>query len=179
MKKFFGFLKSLFKKGGVSGGGVPIQAPVVEKPVGSLPENEEPLWISEARKGLGQKEVYGNLDNQYIVELYEDVVGVKYHDETAWCMAFVMAILKRTGYKYLKSLWAADAENYGVACDLKPYCIATKFSKAANSKRHVFFVLSVNEKKGTVTALGGNQKNMVCIEEFLISDIRSTRWPVE
>lgn len=184
--KFINFIKGFFTplqpkipQPAIGSATNPIQvtpkAPVVPEPQQTV---DDYPWIREAKKYIGEKEISGSNDNPIIVNFYYMVMGKKEHDEVAWCAAFVNAILKASGQKYLKTLWAADMEEYGTPCELKPGCVATKYSSAANSKRHTFFVYSVDKKKGNLIALGGNQNNSVCFETILISDLRSTRWPI-
>ena len=150
-----------------------------------IPAAQRPLefadldWGFEALKYKGTKEVSGKNDNPVIVSWYKDVVGKVYHDETANCMAFMMAVLKRSGYQFEKTLWAADIKKVGTACSLKVGCMVGKKSTAAASGVHVTFCKSINLKNGTFEGFGANQGNETKSSTFLISDVLYTRWPVK
>lgn len=135
-------------------------------------------WIKFMAQYYGEKEFAGtSKNNPKITQFFKWVKGQLYPDETMWCMAAVMGSLKQTGYKYLPSLWALDAEKVGKPCGHKPGCIATKYSKAANSKRHVFFAIYYTPDGKYVWGFGGNQSNMFCLQKFAVSDLRSETWP--
>lgn len=131
-------------------------------PMGQFP------YMDYLNARVGNKEVPGSKHNPVIVQFFIDVTGKAYSDETAHCMAAVQASLKNTGYKWLKTLWAADADNkwktWLVKKDLADVAVgdvATKLSTVANSKRHVFFVAEVDHKNKRVRALESNASNMV------------------
>ena len=58
----------------------------------------QPTWLTEAWRELGQRERAGAADNARIMRLYRDAghAGVA-HDEVPWCAAFVGACLTRAG----------------------------------------------------------------------------------
>lgn len=126
-------------------------------------------YMDAGLKLVGNKEISGkDKNNPVIVQFFVDVVGKKYPDETAHCMAFVQAMLKRTGFKWLATLWAKDADDkwksWLIKKDLSKIAVgdvATKFSTAANSGRHVFFVLAVDHSAKKVLVLESNASNMV------------------
>lgn len=127
---------------------------------------------------VGNKEIPGSKNNPVIVQFFIDVVGKAYPDETAHCMAAVQASLKNTGYKWLATLWAADADNkwksWLTKKDISKVSVgdvATKLSTVANSKRHVFFVLAVDRDKKQVLALESNASNMVKNTNWYAFDI--------
>lgn len=169
-----------------------VKPPVVDEPIGlwwvklHLPQLVAgvDMWAGVAQypyiqfmaQFYGEKEFSGkDKNNSKITQFFKWANGKMYPDEVMWCMAAVMGSLQQTGYEYIKSLWAKDAEKLGDACELIPGCVATKFSKAANSKRHVFFVIYVT--KDYVWGFGGNQSNMFCVQRFDRKDIRATRMP--
>lgn len=148
-----------------------------------VPPVVEPDYVQSARADLGQAEIPGSKSNPYYNDLFKYVLGKDYGDETASCMAFVMNHLKKNGYQYLKTAWAADMDKVpgvkGNPADPKLYQIATKISTVANSKRHAFIIVGVDKKAGTIQALGSNQGDKVCIVTFKISDLRTVITPIK
>lgn len=148
-----------------------------------IPPVGEPDYVQSARADLGQAEIPGSKSNPYYNNLFKNVLGKDYGDETASCMAFVMNHLKKNGYQYLKTAWAADMDKVpgikGNPQDPQLYQIATKISTVANSKRHAFFIVGVDKKAGTIQALGSNQGDTVKIVTFKISDLRTVITPIK
>ncbi len=60
----------------------------------------EQLWVSEARKLIGQAEVKGPQHNPEILQMWREIRrgGIR-DDETPWCAAFVGAMLERAGIR--------------------------------------------------------------------------------
>lgn len=187
LDKFIAFIISLF-----SGKSKPI---INDQPAGATSDNPnpapstpvegggEPDYIRSARGDLGQAEIPGSKSNPYYNDLFKYVLGKDYGDDTSSCMAYVMKHLKKNGYEYLPTAWAADMPKVPcIAGDPKNpqlYQMAIKFSSAANSKRHAFFIVGVNKAKGTVDALGANQGDTVCIKTFSISDLKFVGFPIK
>lgn len=171
--------------------------PVEQKPINQKEPIKESEYLIYYKGGLaymdylqervGNKEVSGSKDNPVIVQFFVDVVGKFYHDETAHCMAAVQASLKNTGFLWIKSLWAKDAEDkankFCTRKDLSqiaPGDVATKYSSVANSKRHVFFVKAVDFKNGRVLALESNAQNAIkCTNWYDFKDLRFCGTPIK
>lgn len=137
-------------------------------------------WVKFMAQFYGEKEFSGkNKNNPKITQFFKWVKGVVYPDETMWCMAAVMGSLKQTGHKWIESLWAMDAESpkLGKKCGHKPGALCTKYSHAANSKRHTFFAIYYTKDGKSVWGFGGNQSNQFCVQKFDVSDLRSEIWP--
>ena len=68
---------------------------------------DQPPWLSAAWRELGQKEIGGQSDNARIVGYFREA-GHAYvkDDETAWCAAFLGAMLERAGRRSTGSLRA-------------------------------------------------------------------------
>lgn len=98
-------------------------------------------------------------------------------DETAWCAAFVGAMLHRAGLKGTGKLTARSYLDWGepVALDeARPGDIVV-FSRGNPNgwQGHVAFLTQGHEK--TLEVLGGNQSNQVCIAEYPVSRLLGIR----
>lgn len=138
----------------------------------------EPKWLLEARKFLGTKELPGKAkNNPVIVQWYADS-GNKWvkDDETAWCAAFVGAMLKAAGQKGTQSLAARSYLNWGTKLKTpKPGCIVVFKRGNSNWQGHVaFFLRDLGNK---IEVLGGNQSNKVSIATYSKASLLGYRWP--
>lgn len=144
-------------------------------------------YVEEGLKLVGNSEIPGQKDNPVYTQIYIDVSGQAMHDEVANCMYFVQAILKRGGYKWINTGWAADAQDktqgWLIKKDLKDITVgdvATKLSMVANSKRHVFVVVGVDHDKKQVLALEANSGNAIKNTNWYPFDIlRSCGTPIK
>lgn len=135
------------------------------------------LWLDIARKYLGQHEIAGSKDNQFILDCFKHTGYQAAHDEVPWCAAFVCRCLEEAGYSSTKSAAAASYEKYGTHADpLTPGCIVV--FEWAPGEHHVSFVDEVISAE-YVKCLGGNQSDMVKDSVFPRSKIIATRWPVK
>ncbi|MFA5984365.1 MAG: TIGR02594 family protein [Methylococcaceae bacterium] len=140
----------------------------------------EPNWITEARKLIGVHEGVGNADNPIVVELFKDAGHPEIvHDSTAWCAAFIGAVLNRSGHKGNGSLWALDYAKWGqplLTIALGAVVTKKRFNKKGQLVGgHVFF--AVGWDKNNVFGLGGNQSDTVSIVKYPRSVITAFRWP--
>jgi uncharacterized protein (TIGR02594 family) len=140
-------------------------------------EPDEPGWLVLASAQLGLREGAGKANNPAVVQFFADsgFSGIK-TDSTAWCAAFVGAMLKRAGHKSSGSLAARSYEAWGIGLK-EPVlgCIATKKRGNSSWQGHVFFVVGAN--KDTVYGLGGNQSDAVTVAAFKRSEVTAFRWP--
>ena len=116
--------------------------------------------------------------NPKVVKYFEDVghSWVK-DDETAWCAAFVGAMLKRAGYPHTGKLNARSYLNWGDEVhinDAQEGDIVV-FSRGDPNgwQGHVGFYVSHNEN--AIKVLGGNQANQVNIKSYPMSRLLSVR----
>lgn len=142
--------------------------------------SEEPNWLKLARTYVGLKEVPGEASNPAIDAFFTDAGFKGFKDDTAWCAAFVGAIIARSGFPKLGSLTARDAEKYGTKLPgPKIGSIAVLWRESRSSwKGHVGFVVGFNETNKTIELLGGNQGDSVSIAQFSMAQVLSYRWPV-
>lgn len=131
-------------------------------------------WMDIARKELGQSEINGSKHNPRIIEYHKATSLKSNSDEVAWCSSFVSWVLGKAGYKNTGSAWARSYLGYGTKLESpKEGCIVV-FSRGSDSG-HVGFYLSHNLL--TVSVLGGNQDNKVCIKNYPRWRVLGYRWP--
>jgi uncharacterized protein (TIGR02594 family) len=116
-----------------------------------------------ARSHLGEKEIEGSKHNEFILQCFKDVdrEDVK-NDETAWCAAFLGAMLKAAGCAYMPDvLEARKYLNYGHELDEPEVGCIVIFWRVSPTgwQGHVAFVESFTAT--TLTIIGGNQGNAV------------------
>lgn len=138
----------------------------------------EPKWLVEARKYDGLKEIPGARDNPTIVKWFADV-GHSWvqDDETAWCAAFVGAMLEKVGIKSTRKLNARSYLEWGVPISKPaPGAIAVFYRGDPKGwQGHVSFY--IRENANNVWCLGGNQSNQVNITRYPKSRLLGYRWP--
>lgn len=140
----------------------------------SLSASDEPRWLAHARSYIGLHEGPGAANNPAVVRFYA-LAGhpeIK-RDEVPWCAAFVGGVLAECGIKGTGTLWALDYAKWGRK--LKGPRVGAVGYKKREGGGHTFFVLEFDDKY--VTALGGNQKDSVCVEKFPRSEVLGYAWP--
>lgn len=139
----------------------------------------EPVWLAGARKLVGLKEIVGSKHEKQIVAFFAEAgnPGVK-DDETAWCAAFVGAMLKKAGVKGTGKLNARSYLQWGVKID-QPRVGCIVVFKRGNSawQGHVAFYLRTVGNR--IEVLGGNQGNAVSIAQYPKSALLGYRWPAD
>lgn len=140
--------------------------------------NTEPAWLVHARSCLGVAEAEGTRNNPQVVKFFVESghPGVT-QDATAWCAAFVGAMLKRAGMPNTGSLAARSYLKYGVpVTEPEPGDIAV-FSRGNSTwEGHVAFYIS--ETDTAVKVLGGNQSNKVSVASYQKSKLLGYRRPI-
>lgn len=117
-----------------------------------------------ARAEIGTKEVPGSAHNPKVVDYFAEV-GHSWvqDDETAWCAAFVGAMLKRAGMPQTGKLNARSYLDWGQPVDpdqAQPGDIVVFWRGDKNGwQGHVGFF--VRRYRGQIIVLGGNQSNRV------------------
>lgn len=118
---------------------------------------------------VGMREIKGPMHNPEIVQMFADVghSWVK-DDETAWCAAFVGAMLERAGLPSTRKLNARSYLDWGKPVDLaaaEPGDVLI-FSRGDPNgwQGHVaFFVKNAGD---FIEVLGGNQSNSVSVARY-------------
>lgn len=134
-----------------------------------------------ASEEVGMREVQGPRHNPEIVQMFAEVghSWVK-DDETAWCAAFIGAILQRAGLPSTRKLNARSYLEWGEAVDLadaQPGDVVV-FSRGNPNgwQGHVGFF--VKRAGAHIEVLGGNQSNAVNVARYPVSRLLSVRrWP--
>lgn len=112
------------------------------------------------------------------VDAYFDDVGFpSMRDDTAWCAAFVGAMLKRTGYPHTGKLTARSYIDWGKPVELKdaqPGDVVIFWRGSPDSwQGHVAFFDRAAD--GMIYCLGGNQRDQVNISAYPASRLLSIR----
>jgi len=138
----------------------------------------EPTWLSLARLDIGTHEGVGKDNNPKVLAYFKDAgfSGIK-DDETAWCAAFVGAILHRAGIPNEKTLSARKYEEWGVPLKAPMLgCVGVKRRQGGEAwQGHTGFVVAANTSY--VWLLGGNQADQVSIAAFPRWQFTAFRWP--
>ena len=135
-------------------------------------------WLDEALKCEGIKEIKGQRHNPKVVQFFAEA-GHSYidDDETAWCAAFMNAMLKRAGYTGTDSLAARSFMKYGTACEPKAGAIMVRKRGTSSWQGHVA-ICTGKTKRGYVECIGGNQRNAVNKQWYPLDDkLLGFRWP--
>lgn len=136
------------------------------------------LWMARARSKIGEKEISGGKNNQFIVDCFDWTTYDADDDETAWCAAFVAWAVQQRSASAAAKWWAT----YGTACALIPGAIVVvrHLTGKLKGRYHVTFCESVISET-SFNGLGGNQQNKVGINHYGKPDyeIVACRWPVK
>lgn len=126
---------------------------------------QQPSWMAEAWRELGQSELPGNAHNPRIVAMFDELGHPGQSDETAWCAAFVGACLERAGIASTRSLLARSYLEWGVATDDPAAGDVVVLKRGSDPTfGHVGFVVGLTDAHAFV--LGGNQSNAVTVAAF-------------
>lgn len=121
--------------------------------------------LAQAEVGTAE---WKNGNNPKVVAYFKDSgnAGVK-DDETAWCAAFVGAMLKRAGLKGTGKLNARSYLEWGTPVDrkdAKPGDIV--IFKRGNSSWQGHVAFFVKDRGALIDVLGGNQSNAVNVKGY-------------
>ncbi|MCY1453660.1 hypothetical protein D9M71_706690 [compost metagenome] len=137
--------------------------------------NSEPIWIKEAKKLIGLREINGAQHAPEILQMWKDIKrgGIK-DDETPWCAAFVGAMLERAGIRSSRFESARSYLEWGQQLvNPVPGCIVV-FTRQGGG--HVGFAVG-RDRSGNLLILGGNQSDAVNVKAFPVSRVTGYRWP--
>lgn len=137
----------------------------------------EPLWLKEARKHIGQKEIPGMKSNPWIVGLRGKVASWLKGDDGAvpWCGLFVDYCMTAAGIAPPKNSFRAKSWlDWGVPIANPVVGAVVIFTRDGGG--HVGFVVG-KDLKGNLMVLGGNQGDMVKISPFAMSRVTGFRVP--
>jgi uncharacterized protein (TIGR02594 family) len=138
-------------------------------------------WLVVANYLKGVSEFAGAMTNPKIEEMFALSGSAWIHsDETPWCAAFVGACLRLSGYKSTNSLGARSYLNYGTPLEEpRPGCIVVfwRGDPRDTSRGHVAFFDHVDDEH--IYVLGGNQGNMVQVQQYPRARVLAFRQPVD
>jgi uncharacterized protein (TIGR02594 family) len=136
-------------------------------------------WYKLALNERGVREIAGEKHDPTVLQYYADAGHPQIDDdETAWCAAFVGAMLQRSGISGSKSLAARSYLQWGKKLSKpKPGCVVVFWRNSPRSwQGHVGFYVKEDDKY--IYTLGGNQRNAVNISKYPKSKLLGYRWPV-
>lgn len=143
------------------------------------------MWLARARDHVGLREIAGPMHEAKILQFFRDAhCSWVDDDETAWCAAFVCAMLERSLITSPRSLRARSFSEWGI--DVKergvggiPLGAIVVYDRPPNPEQgHVGFAVGVNRDNYILT-LGGNQSNSVSIAPLKAERLIAARWPRE
>lgn len=136
----------------------------------------EPIWLVEARKHIGTKEIKGTKHNAKIVGWWKAIKlsGIK-DDEVPWCASFLSACLEASGIRSTRSGAARSYTLWGIALAVPIVGCIVVFSREGGGG-HVGFVVG-KDASGRLLVLGGNQGDEVNIRAFSVNRVIGYRWP--
>lgn len=140
---------------------------------------EDPAWIKQARKYIGQAEIKGPQHNPHVVRWWEDIGAPFADDETPWCGAFVGGVLSEVSIKPVSGGASARAWlKMPVKLDRPAFGSVVIFWRGSRNgaSGHVGFVVG-QDQRGNLMVLGGNQGDAVNIKPFGKDRVLGYRWP--
>lgn len=143
----------------------------------------DPSWLIEARRHLGQKEVPGPGVNAWLRDLWHGLPGGPWFwqhygqddSKLPWCGAFMAGVFKRAGIALPKRYasaagwldWGRRLESPTVGC-------VVVFSRKGGG--HVGLVLG-RDQHDRLMVLGGNQGDAVTVAPFDRARVTGYQWP--
>lgn len=138
----------------------------------------EPQHLQLARSFLGLQERPGAASEPEIDAMFRDVGHPQYTDSTAWCAAFVGAVLERSGIPSTRNLTARSYSKWGEPVDLRDIrpgdVIVTPRGDPSGWQGHVEFASGYPED-GSVMCIGGNEGNAVREQPTRLASIIDAR----
>lgn len=140
-----------------------------------------PGYLLHALSELQTAEIPGEKDNPRIVRYWNEakISPAVNDDETAWCAAFVGAMLFRDGVEGTRkpnaksyALWGHEWAGMGLGAVV----VLHRSGNAPKWQGHVGFCVGMNASN--VYVLGGNQGNKVSIAAFPRSRVMTIRQPL-
>jgi uncharacterized protein (TIGR02594 family) len=150
-----------------------------DDPKNPRPPKVSAPWYKLALEERGVREIPGEKHDPSVLQYYADSGHPQIDDdETAWCAAYVGAMLERAGYPGSKSLAARSYLQWGKKlAKPKKGCIVVFWRNSPRSwQGHVGFY--VREDDTHIYVLGGNQRNAVNISKYPKARLLGYRWPV-
>lgn len=136
----------------------------------------DPLWLAEARRYLGVREIPGVNHHPLILAMWKAIKrgGIR-DDETPWCAAFVGFCLENVGIVSSRFESATSYLTWGRQIDKPVHGCVVVFTREGGG--HVGFLVGV-DGRGDLLILGGNQGNEVNVRTFPRGRVSGYRWPL-
>lgn len=133
------------------------------------PVEGEPLWLAEARRQLGTREVRGKGNNPIIMDWAEELDQWYPGDDVPWCGLFVahcMHVGSPQSAQEFNRLGARAWRAFGVEVEPSLGCVGVfwRTHKTKSYNGHVAFI--IGEGPGYYVILGGNQSDNVTITKI-------------
>ncbi len=137
----------------------------------------KPLWLLEAQRYIGVKEIKGAKHNSFIILWLKTLSAWWSDDEVPWCGVFAAHCMKKAECK-LPRYWmrAKDWLNWGQ--ELSEPCVGCIVVFERQGGGHVGFVVG-KDIDNNLMVLGGNQGDAVKVSPFDVSRVVGYRWPSE
>lgn len=136
----------------------------------------DPVWLAEAKKHLGTKEVPGPSHNSKILGWLRSLKAWWAEDETPWCGTFVAHCLQEAKLPVAKNWFRAkDWATYGSNLRDTHVAPGAILVFARQGGGHVGFY--VGEDNVYFHVLGGNQSNSVNVMKLAKARCIAIRWP--
>lgn len=136
-------------------------------------------WMRTAEKYLGTKEIRGSRHNPVVVAFFAKSGHPEIkNDETAWCSAFLNAVMYENGYSGTKSLMARSWLKWkdGEKVTTPRFGDIVIFSRGSDPAfGHVAFFVSWDDEY--ITVIGGNQSDGVTKARYSRSRLLGFRRP--
>lgn len=140
-------------------------------------EAAEPVWLGEARRWMGMREIAGAASNPQILAWGKAAERWYVDDDMPWCGAFLFGVLAAAlpdERLPAHPLYARNWSAFGVALAVPAPGAVLVFERGP-SGGHVGFY--VGEDVTRFRVLGGNQSNAVSEAWVAKSRLLATRWP--
>lgn len=139
--------------------------------------NDTPINFALSFYGINESFSDGK-SNPIVVSFFRDFANwVTNSKTTAWCSAYVNSIFSSTGYEYSGSMSARSWLNVGQNVKHpKTGDVVVFWRESKNSwKGHVGIFISFTPDGRSINVLGGNQKDMVTIDKYPVSQLLGYR----
>ena len=133
------------------------------------------IWIIEARKHIGLREIKGIKTNSFIAIWLKNLKAWWDSDEVAWCGTFVAHCIKKAECQ-LPKYWMRAKGWLDWGQELSEPCVGCIVVFEREGGGHVGFVVG-KDAQGHLMVLGGNQGDAVKVSAFETSRIVGYRWP--
>ena len=135
----------------------------------------KPLWLIEAQRHIGVKEIKGAKHNSFILVWLKSLKAWWSDDETPWCGVFVAHCIKKSQCP-LPKYWMRAKGWLDWGQELSEPCVGCIVVFEREGGGHVGFVVGKNAQ-GHLMVLGGNQGDAVKVSPFETSRVVGYRWP--